>query len=249
MNSGSSRQDLIEQLQRQLRDEIARIHLPDNNSAARHALQRLEAVAEYAPTCIALLAEPWLDAGVEPHAQQLLEDCARVHLYARILDDALDEDLSVCRHNLLRAQPLFWDAVQRIGANVSAEVAEAAGQLIRQTVAAVQDDDLCRHPRSWGPKNHHLLLVPLLLSDDSAAYRACRDGLSNFIALVQAGDEWKQGALADAELRNQLLDFITHSLDTECLAQLDHHGWHDVAARIVWNAEQLIGVLSAPLPV
>lgn len=248
MNSDTiSRQHLIDRLECQLREDIARIHLPDSHSAARHALQRLQAVAEHSPAFIVLLAEPWLDATPSERTQRLLHDCARVHLYARILDDALDEDLAVCRQNLLRAQPLFWEAVQRIGANVSAPTADTAAGLIRQTVAAVQQDDLRRDPRLWGSKNHHLLLVPLLLSDDSAAYRDCEDGLSNFIALVQAGDEWKQGALEHAQLCGQLLEFITYCLDTGSLTRLDRHGWHSVAERIVWNAEQLIGVLSAPL--
>lgn len=239
-------QDIVSSLEQQLFDDISRIHLPDSNSTARHAAQRLKAVAEHAPAFLAVLAEPWLDGPVSERTKQLLLDCARIHLYARILDDALDEGLAVCRQNLLRAQPMFWQAVQRIGANVSATVASEAEQLIYQTVSAVQHDDLWRDPQYWGPKNHHLLLVPLLLSDNNAAYQACRTGLSNLIALVQAGDEWKQGVLADATLHNRLLDFVTQCLDTEQLATLSRLGWQGVAERIVWNADQLIGVLSEP---
>ena len=239
-------QDIVSRLEQQLSDDISRIHLTDNNVASRHSVQRLKAVAEHAPALLAVLAEPWLDGPVSERTQQLLLDCARIHLYARVLDDALDEGLTVCRQNLLRAQPMFWQAVQRIGANVSATVAGEAEQLIYQTVSAVQNDDLCRDPQYWGPKNHHLLLVPLLLSDNSEAYQACRSGLSNLIALVQAGDEWKQGVLADPTLRNRLLGFVTQCLDTEQLATLSRLGWQDAAKRIVWNADQLIGVLSEP---
>lgn len=238
--------DIVSRLVQQLSDDISRIHLPDNNAAARHAVQRLTAVAEHAPAFLAILAEPWLDGPVSERTQQLLLDCARIHLYARVLDDALDEGLAVCRQNLLRAQPMFWQAVQRIGANVSATVASEAEQLISQTVSAVQNDDLCRDPQYWGQKNHHLLLLPLLLSDNSEAYQACRSGLSNLIALVQAGDEWKQGVLADLTLRNRLLGFVTQCLDTEQLATLSRLGWRDAAERIVWNADQLIGVMSDP---
>lgn len=245
-NKRRSMQDIVSSLEQQLSDDISRIHLPDSNSAARHAAQRLKAVAEHAPAFLAVLAEPWLDKPVSERTKQLLLDCARIHLYARILDDALDEGLAVCRQNLLRAQPMFWQAVQRIGAKVSATVASEAEQLIYQTVSAVQHDDLWRDPQYWGPKNHHLLLVPLLLSENNAAYQACRTGLSNLIALVQAGDEWKQGALADASLRGRLLDFVTQCLDTEQLATLSRLGWQDAAERIVWNADQLICVLSEP---
>ncbi|RKS28521.1 hypothetical protein BJ917_1403 [Pseudomonas sp. WPR_5_2] len=242
----TSMQDIVSRLEQQLSDDIRRIHLPDSNSAARHAARRLNAVAEHAPAFLAVLAEPWLDGPVSERTQQLLSDCARIHLYARVLDDALDEDLAVCRQNLLRAQPIFWQAVQRIGANVSATVASEAEQLIHQTVSAVQNDDLWRDPRYWGPKNHHLLLVPLLLSENSATYQACRAGLSNLIALVQAGDEWKQGVLANAPLRDHLLDFVKQCLDPEQLAILSRLGWQGAAERIVWNADQLIGVLSDP---
>jgi len=239
-------QDIVSRLEQQLSDDISRIHLTDNNVASRHAVQRLKAVAEHAPALLAVLAEPCLDGPVSERTQQLLLDCARIHLYARVLDDALDEGLTVCRQNLLRAQPMFWQAVQRIRANVSAMVAGEAEQLIYQTVSAVQNDDLCRDPQYWGPKNQHLWVVPLLTSDNSEAYQACRSGLSNLIALVQAGDEWKQGVLTDPTLRNRLLGFVTQCLDTEQLATLSRLGWQDAAKRIVWNADQLIGVLSEP---
>lgn len=242
----NSMHTVVIHLEQQLRETISRIHLPDSHSAARHAAKRLNEVAEHAPAFLAMLAEPWLEGAVSDRTQQLLADCARIHLYARILDDALDENLPVCRQNLLRAQPMFWQAVQRIGSIVSDAVAQEAEQLIQQTVSAVQDDDLWRDPNHWGPKNHHLLLVPLLLSGNSAAYQACRSGLSNLIALVQAGDEWKQGDLADGSLQEALLVFLTHCLDTDQLATLKREGWPTAAERIIWNADRLIGVLSAP---
>lgn len=239
-------QDLIRRLEQQLHADIGRIHLPDSNHSARQASARLNAVADHAPAFLALLAEPWLGAAENERTAQVLGDCARIHLYARVLDDALDEGDAVYRQNLLRAQPMFWQAVQRIGASVSTAVAAEAVELIQQTVSAVQNDDLRCDPRYWGPKNHHLLLAPLLLSEHSAAYQACSSGLSNLIALVQAGDEWKQGVLVDAPLRGRLLEFITTCLDPEHLATLSRHGWQGAAERIVWNAEQLIGVLSEP---
>lgn len=239
-------QNIVSRLEQQLSEDIRHIHLPDSNSAARYAGQRLKAVAEHAPVFIAMLAEPWLNCPVSERTRQLLLDCARIHLYARILDDALDEGLAVCQQNLLRAQPMFWQTVQRIGASIPPTVADEAEQLIQQTVSAVLSDDLRRDPKHWGAKNHHLLLVPLLLSENSAAYQTCRSGLSNLIALVQAGDEWKQGVLTGALLRNQVLDFITQCLHPDQLADLRRLGWPCVAERIVWNADQLISVLSEP---
>lgn len=234
----------IANLRQQLHEDVGRIHVADNNSAARHAGARLAEVAEHSPAFIALLAEPWLGESMTARRAQLLRDCARIHLYARVLDDAIDENLAVCRHNLLRAQPLFWAAVQSIGASVSAPVSAEATRLIEETIAAVLVDDLRPAPGSWASKNHHLLLIPLLLSGDSPAYRACRPGLSSMIALDQAGDEWKQGVLESGPLRACLLEVVTASLDRERLADLQRHGWHRAAERIVWNAQQLIEVLS-----
>ena len=139
-------------------------------------------MAEHAPAFIALLAEPWLHAGISDRERMLLIDCARIHLYARVLDDAIDEAAPIHRRNLLRAQPLFWEAVQRIGSLVAAPVAEKAVLLIGETVAAVQSDDHQPNPDCWGAKNHHLLLIPLLLSGDGPAYQQCRSGLSTLIA-------------------------------------------------------------------
>ncbi len=235
--------DIIASLQQQLREDIGRIHVTDNNVASRHARARLADVAEHSPAFIALLAEPWLGEEMTSSSARLLRDCARIHLYARVLDDALDEDLTVCRFNLLRAQPLFWSAVQSIGASVSEQVSIEATGLIEETIRAVLTDDQQPNPGNWACKNHHLLLIPLLLSNDSAAYRCCRTGLSSVIALVQAGDEWKQGVLQSDRLREGLLDVITASLDPMQLEALHQHGWHGVAERIVWNARQLMDAL------
>lgn len=237
--------EAIANLRQQLHEDIGRIHVADNNSAARHAGARLADVAEHSPVFIALLAEPWLGASMTTRTGQLLSNCARIHLYARILDDALDENLAVCRYNLLRAQPLFWEAVQSIGAAVSAQLAAEATRLIKETIGAVLADDLRPDPSCWAIKNHHLLLIPLLLSGNSPAYHACRPGLSGVIALVQAGDEWKQGTLVSATLRADLLNVLTVCLDSGQLETLKRHGWHGVAERIIWNARQLIDVLSA----
>ena len=235
---------LIADLRQLLRADIARIHQPDGSDVSRHAARRLELVAEHSPAFICLLAEPWLRPSITEHQRDLLIDCARIHLYARVLDDAIDEAAVVHRLTLLRAQPLFWQSVQRIGAAVSASVAQEAVALIDETVAAVQADDQRRNPDCWGAKNHHLLLIPLLLSGDSPAYRDCRRSLSTLIALVQAGDEWRQGEFDSERLQADFFTFLAACLDVGQLESLARHGWQGAAERIVWNARQLLDSLS-----
>lgn len=236
---------MISHLQNLLREEIERFHGADGSEPAAQARQRLDAVAEHSPAFLCLLAEPWLGPQMTEQTRHQMEACARVHLYARVLDDAIDEPQPIYRLNLLRAQPMFWRAVQALGATASPPVAEAAVQLIAETVSAVQIDDHQRNPWYWGAKNHHMLLVPLVLSDHSPAYQACRSSLSNLIALVQAGDEWRQGELESVQLHGEFLTFLAGCLDTEPLESLSRHGWHGATERIVWNARQLLNVLSA----
>ncbi len=234
---------LIADLQQLLRADIQRIHQSDGSEISQKAARRLELVAEHSPAFICLLAEPWIGADITDRTRGLMRDCARIHLYARILDDAVDEEGSVYRHNLLRAQPLFWEAVQNIGAAVPATVAGEAVRLIAETVSAVQIDDIERNPLYWGAKNHHLLLLPLLLSGNSPAYQACHRELSILIALVQAGDEWRQGEMNQTRLRSEFIKFLVDCLNTEKLAALSQSGWHASTERIVWNARQLFDVL------
>ena len=234
----------IDALQERLRADIEQIHVSDGSSTARSAERRLQAVAEHSPAFIALLAEPWLGSDATPQTLRTLEHCARVHLYARILDDALDENLPIYRNNLLRAQALHWEAVQGLSACTPAPLAQQAVQLIAETVAAVQVDNQQRTPLQWGAKNHHLLLSPLLLSGNSLAYQKCRAGLSILIALVQAGDEWRQGEIESPTVHRNFLSLLSASVEPEMLADLNQHGWHRAAQRIVWNARQLLNVLS-----
>lgn len=234
---------LIADLRQLLRADVERIHQPDESEISQTAARRLEAVAEHSPAFICLLAEPWLGADITDRTGGLLRDCARIHLYARILDDAVDEQGPLYRHNLLRAQPLFWEAVQNIGAAVPATVAGEAAHLIAETVSAVQIDDRERNPLYWGAKNHHLLLIPLLLSGNSPAYQDCRRELSALIALVQAGDEWRQGEMNQNRLRSEFIEFLVDCLNTEKLAVLSRNGWPAATERIVWNARQLFDVL------
>ncbi len=238
-------EDVVSRLRRQLTADVKRIHVSGHGASAAVALQRLQAVAEHSPAILGLLAEPWIAGMVSEEVMAVLLHCARIHLYARVLDDAVDECLPVHRLNLLRAQPMYWEAVQGIGALASRDVSREAVQLVAETVAAVQLDDRRREPAQWGAKNHHLLLVPLLLSGGSASYRTCRAGLSTLIALIQAGDEWRQFELDELQRRDEFLSFLCGCLDNNMLGMLSAHGWRGAAERIVWNARQLLAALSA----
>lgn len=225
-----------------LHEEIQHIQPLSDGTVARHAIKRLHAVAEYFPDFLALLVEPWLTEPVSDKTRSILADCARVHLYARILDDALDENLPVHRLNLLNAQPMLWRALHGL-ATYAPELGAESTALIAETVMAVQRDDFHCAPHYWGPKNHHLLLAPLLLSDNGDAYLFCRAGLSSLIALVQAGDEWRQGMLAAEVIRGSLLDHLPDLLDTRQLMALQLHGWSAAAERIVWEGGNLATTL------
>lgn len=236
----------LEALQQTLHTEIRAIQPLTETATATQAIQRLQAVAEYSPAFLLLLAEPWLQ---QEETLATLLDCARIHLYARILDDALDENLQVHRLNLLRAQPLLWRSLSTLAARYPTLVEESV-TLISETVAAVQADDIQRTPSHWGTKNHHLLLAPLLLSGNSTAYQECRSGLSSLIALVQAGDEWRQGVLKSDPIRNAFFTELPQRLDTCRLTPLIQNGWTSAASRIAWEGRQLLDVLhprTAPL--
>lgn len=228
-------------LQTLLQDEIRQIQ-PIAAPEEPDALPRLQAVAKHFPSFFGLLVEPWLEEIAEEPVRQILEECARLHLYARILDDALDENQPVHRCNLLRAQPMFWRATHRLAVQAP-ELERETTALITETVQAVLHDDDSPQALCWGPKNHHLLLAPLLLSRNSPAYQACRAGLSALIALVQAGDEWRQGVLHRDSVQGDFLAQIPALVDTRHLMTLRTHGWVSAAERMVLEARQLITVL------
>lgn len=227
-----------------LKADIAHIQPSVSSAVEVVAMRRLQALADHFPAFLCLLAEPWLAAPVPAATLACLIDCARVHLYARILDDALDENLPVHRQNLLRAWPLLWRACYTLAGQHPALGAETTA-LLSETVQAVQHDDACRQAQHWGAKNHHLLLAPLLLSGNSAAYQSCRAGLSALMTLVQAGDEWRQGVLATDPERHDFLTRLPDLLEPQQCAALARHGWTGAAQRVVWEGRQLVTALSS----
>jgi hypothetical protein len=190
-------------------------------------------LAEHAPPIIEMLAGSY--ATQDPHFDDLA-DCAR------ILDDAIDENQPIHRKILLRSQPMYWRAVGRLAAR-HYSLWEDAAQLIDETIVNVEADDCTITPESWGGKNHHLLLIPLLLSGNDSAYRKCRNGLSRILWILQSGDELRQGRLhpVQGEFLHGLITFFASPM----LEELALHGWKTAAERGVWEAKQILKVMQS----
>ncbi|MGI9213695.1 MAG: hypothetical protein ACR2HF_14590 [Methylococcaceae bacterium] len=234
---------IISCLKAQLHADVTTLHIHSDSRIAGYARRRLEAVAEYFPVFMEWLVEPWLNRPATEAVETTILCAARIHLYARILDDCLDENLPVYRTNLLRVQPLFWQSVQGLAVLYPAHCDDMTA-LISETVLAVQADDQQAKPEYWGRKNHHLLLAPLLLSGNNAAFQSCRSGLSTLITLTQAGDEWRQGKLINPAERQAFFNWLTETMIADHIKPLITHGYSGAAERIVWEARQLMTVLN-----
>ena len=219
--------------------EITRLGTNQDSAIARRATQRLRDVADHFPAYQLMLAEPWLAQNDSHAVADTLSHCARVHLYARILDDALDENLPVHRLNLLRAQPMYWRTISALGACYP-QLHRESEALIAQTVQAVSQDDLNPEPVWWSAKNHHLLLAPLLLSGNSPEYQQARPGLSAVIALTQASDEWSQNVVASPAMARAVLEHFPLWLAEDSVQALQRHGWHGAAERLLKEGRSLL---------
>ena len=203
---------------------------------ASRALDRLLQVAEGFPPVLALLIEPWLDRlDKDPGLLQDVEDGIRVHLYARILDDAMDEGLPAQKAMLLAAQRLLWKAVAGITLRHPG-LQEKTLDLVRITLESVQREDLTGEVRYWALKNHHLLLIPMLCTDDGPGYRACEEGFSSLLAMLQAVEERAQGRFSDPRTTLDFYQSYASHLDPARLETLAAHGWRGAADRIVREA-------------
>ena len=232
---------LLDNLSAVLQNDIASFAMSANTAGASRALRRLNAVACYFPPFLALLVEPWQER-TDPEFATTLLHCARVHLYARVLDDALDENLPIDRQHLLRMQPLFWRTVFALGACYPA-LQEPCAALIAETVQAVAQDGRQARPKDWGAKNHHLLLAPLLLSGNNDAFRAAQPGLSGLIAVAQACEEREQGELARRHMPGAVLACLPGWLDAQAVASLARHGWQSAARRLLRDGRGLLDSL------
>jgi hypothetical protein len=227
---------LGEDLVRRLHDDIAALGPMPDSPTGRRTSRRLADTADHAPVFLLLLCEPLLGTAAAPAT---LLACARLHLYARVLDDALDDNLPLDRRNLLRIQPLFWRAVHALGA-VHPDLTDAGAALLEATVAGVEADDAEVEPGAWGRKNFHLLLAPLLLSGDSASYRAALPGLEAVIALAQAHEEAAQGRLLLPGARNAAAAWLARWLSPAHVASLHEQGWEGAAVRLLADGDALL---------
>ena len=179
-----SDEDFVNQMMQILEDDILLLknnyQIISNNkifsSIENLAFQRLTDVKENFPYFILFLIEPFFDYMNSQQKQILknsfLEICkigTRIHLYARILDDALDENLAIHRFNLLNYQSIYFNNLLNIGKifttkNFSAEIQIETSKLLDETIIAIQQDNIHFSPECLGKKNHHLLLIPLWLS-------------------------------------------------------------------------------------
>ncbi len=231
--------EVLDKIEAVLCQQINQIQPLAIDDEQQQAQQRLQQLAKNIPNFISILSEPWLVEPITPHTQQILLDCACIHLCARVVDDAIDENLAIHRQNLLFMQPLYWQTLLQMGARYSPHY-QACITLIKETVIAVAEDDKQANPQQLGAKNHHLLLVPLLLSNNSDAYVLAKDSLSLMMAMAQAKDEWVQGEFKNADINEQFFGLLHKALSPHHISCLKKLGWHYAAQRIVDDARFLI---------
>lgn len=218
-----------------LNDDIASLLPEVEGASAILAHRRLKAVADNSHFLFTWLAQPWWNDEVET----TLIHCARIHLYARILDDALDENLPIHRVTMLRAQTLFWSSVGEL-AKIYPQLWQESTQLISETIHAVEQDDKNVLPNSWGAKNHHLLLIPLFLSNNNRVWKQNKKVLSDVIWLMQTGDELRQDVLKTKAMKLEVVHEIERILSAKTPTILSEQGWHFMAERMLWESEQLL---------
>lgn len=279
-----SDEDFVNQMMQILEDDILLLknnyQIISNNkifsSIENLAFQRLTDVKENFPYFILFLIEPFFDYMNSQQKQILknsfLEICkigTRIHLYARILDDALDENLAIHRFNLLNYQSIYFNNLLNIGKifttkNFSAEIQIETSKLLDETIIAIQQDNIHFSLECLGKKNHHLLLIPLWLSalfdnvenndNFQKKYIKSRGNLSLFIAMSQASDEFAQYQIETQEDKNNFANFINSEFNSnknnnefennqQALTEFYNFGWKLATKRIVNNAKRFINFL------
>ncbi len=231
----------IIQLQEAIREELFKqisVIQPNVSVEELEAYHRLTRLAENCPAFFLILAEPWLVEPISETVKSVLLACANVHLCLRVIDDAIDENELIHQQNLLRVQPLYWQVLYELGGGNPALQSQVV-QLIKETVAAVARDDQQSSPWDWGAKNHHLLLVPLLFSQNSVVYQQAKPALSLMIALTQACEECSQHKITEDNL-HIVLQLIQYALTPNYIHQLHQGGWLTAAKQMTHDANRLL---------
>ncbi|QTA82443.1 Uncharacterized protein dnl_48180 [Desulfonema limicola] len=192
------------------------------------AFKRMISTVYYGADLLIDLIEPYWKHN---KAYQVIEICLYLHLYARILDDAVDEALPLHRLNLLKIQPLFWNTVTQISLSFP-DKSNAVSVLIKETIQAVIEEWHKYRIETWGTKNHHLLTAPLLLSGSMSEFEQYKPYLSDFIFLLQAKEEILQNRLENAEQKIELLKNLEKLVSEDWIYDLHGAGWKTLAHRI-----------------
>lgn len=209
----------------------------DQHAITSHMQQRLENAAREAVPLISQLVEPWHTCA---KAAEVVFLSAQLHVYARILDDALDEALPINRLILLRSQAWYWDCVYQLGQLYPHYRAETTA-LIQETIEAVEQEEKLAQKGAlqvsdlaiWAEKNHHLLIAPFLLSENSLCYQKNRPYLSFFILLLQAREELSQQSWPSQAYLTLFRLLQEYLKAPEWITALAQSGWPCIATRIL----------------
>jgi len=200
---------------------------------ARTARERQRKTVDAGVEAVTALTEPWRD---HERADDVRRYALDLHLYARALDDAVDEGALVHRDQALRAQPILWHACAEL-AVIRPDRRRAAEAIIAETVHAASPTRGGSEVRYWGLKNHHLLVGPLMLAPTLAEFDAVRDELSLGLWGLQANAELKD-PLSAGDL-DALRRFLREHEHAAAIAALRDGGWQRLAE------VYLIGLLKA----
>lgn len=188
------------------------------------------------------LSEPWLLFHNDIIVQKTIHVCSDLHLYARILDNAVDECTLEEQEKLLQAQSMFWKIVSDL-TMLYPDLQQECRSLIDETVEAVIQDNRDPCPALWGRKNHHLLICPMLLSGNGKAYQDCKPALSLMLCLAQTVEELAQNGCPDRDMLSQILAQVT-AMPAHYVELLHTHGWTMAAERIVSDGQKILAFLS-----
>ncbi len=203
------------------------------DDAARVAQQRQRKTVDAGVRAVTALTEPYAD---HPRADEARRYALDLHLYARALDDAVDEGALVHRDQALRAQPLLWRACAELTLLAPGRKG-AAEAIVTRTVHAASPSRGGSEVDYWGLKNHHLLVGPLVLAPELADYEAVADELSLGLWGLQANAELKDPLSADDEAA--VRRFLRAHDHAAAIATLRDGGWRRLAE------VYLIGLLKA----
>ena len=189
-----------------------------------------------------------LDAGVEA-IQSLTEPWARadgaddvrgatleLHLYARILDDAVDEGQAIHRQQALRAQTVLWRSCTTLAITNPSRRSALEG-IIAVTVEAAAPHSAAGEVARWGKKNHHLLVAPALLAPTLEDYRQHATELSWGLWALQVSSELRE-PLSPANV-TAMRDVLVGHPHPAHIDKLRKGGWDRL------SGVYLIGVLQA----